>query len=322
MKLQHICYCALLSIAPALLCPGLAAQTPAAAASQNTPAEASPAELTRASAPVVALPISVGDEMDVSVFNVPEMASHQRVNGAGDIYLPLVGKVHITGLTSEEAEALVERRLRDGGFVRDPHVSLYVKEYHTSGIAILGEVMHPGIYPSAGAEHLWDLMLAAGGTTERAGSRVVIRHHDSGESTAVEISKDPEQAIKSNVEVLPGDSIVVSRAGLVYVLGEVVQSAGYLMDDGDKITVLQALAKAHGPTKDASLNGARLLRKSPDGTHEIPIRLQEMLRAKAEDMAMQSDDILFIPGSRGKYAARSTLSTILTIATGVAIRGY
>ena len=84
----------------------------------------------------------------------------------------------------------------------------------------------------------------------------------------------------------------------------------------------QALAKAHGPTKDASLNGARLLRKSPAGTKEIPIRLQEMLRAKAEDMAMQSEDILFIPGSRGKYAARSTLSTILTIATGVAIRGY
>ena len=260
--------------------------------------------------------------MDISVFNVPEMAGHQRVNGAGDIYLPLVGKVHIAGLTSEEAEALIERRLRDAGYVRDPHVSLYVKEYHTSGIAILGEVMHPGIYPSAGAEHLWDLMLAAGGTTERAGSRVVIRHHDSGESTAVEISKDPEQAIKSNVEVLPGDSIVVSRAGVVYVLGEVMESAGYLMNDGDKITVLQALAKAHGPTKDASLNGARLLRKSAAGTKEIPIRLQDILRAKLEDIPMQGEDILFIPGSRGKYAARSTMSTILSIATGVAIRGY
>ena len=77
-----------------------------------------------------------------------------------------------------------------------------------------------------------------------------------------------------------------------------------------------------GHALSLSLNGARLLRKSPAGTHEIPIRLQEMLRAKAEDMAMQSEDILFIPGSRGKYAARSTFSTILTIATGVAIRGY
>src|SRR5438105_13405532 len=96
MKLQHICYCALLSIAPALLCSGLAAQTPAAAASNNAPAEAPPAQLTRASAPVVALPISVGDEMDVSVYNVPEMTSHQRVNGAGDSYLPLLGKVHTT----------------------------------------------------------------------------------------------------------------------------------------------------------------------------------------------------------------------------------
>ena len=278
---------------------------------------AQPAEL------VVALPIATGDELDVSVYNLPEMTSHQRVNEDGDIHLPYVQYVHVAGLTNHQAEDQIAARLSNGGFMRKPEVTVFVKEYGTAGVAVLGEVAHPGIYPAMGARHLWDLNLAAGGVTERAGRQVTIRHHDAAQPPAtVTISNQPDEALQSNVEIVPGDTVVVARAGVVYVLGEVNQSAAYLMDTGDTITVLQALAKAHGPTNNAALGKARLLRKTPAGLQELPVNLKEVLSAKTGDVNMRSEDILFIPGSKGKYAAQSTFNTILSIATGVAIRGY
>jgi len=292
----------------------------------NMPSQSSPAGQARPSEPaglVLALPIAPGDELDVSVYNLPEMTSHQRVNEDGDIHLPYVEYVHVAGLTNHQAEDQIAARLSDGGYMRKPEVTVFVKEYGTAGVAVLGEVAHPGIYPVMGARHLWDMMLAAGGTTERAGRQVTIRHHDASQPpTTVAISNQPDEALESNVEIVPGDTVVVSRAGMVYVLGEVNQSAAYLMDMGDSITVLQALAKAHGPTNNAALGKARLLRKTPTGLQEVPVNLKEVLNAKSQDVAMRNEDILFVPGSKGKYAAQSTFNTILSIATGVAIRGY
>ena len=272
-------------------------------------------------APIILLPISIGDELEVSVFGVPEMGAHERVDGAGNINLPLVKSVHVAGLTSDAAEAVIEKRLRDGGFLKDPHVSIFVKEYSSSGIAVLGEVQHPGVYPANGPRKLWDMILAAGGATERAGTGVLVRHRDSDQAEQLVLSSNPEEAIKSNVEVAPGDSVVVERAGVIYVLGEVKHASGYVMA-GNSMTVLQALAKAEGPTDNAALNRATLLRKQASTTHQIPVDLREMLTAKAQDVNMQDGDILFIPGRRGRYAAHNTMQTILAIATGVAVRGY
>lgn len=285
----------------------------------STPATSS--DSSAPAPPTVLLPISIGDELEVSVFGVPEMGAHERVDGAGNINLPLIKSVHVAGLTGDAAEAVIEKRLRDGGFLNDPHVSIFVKEYSSSGIAVLGEVQHPGVYPANGPRKLWDMILAAGGATDRAGTGVLIRHRDSNQAEQLTLSNNPEEAIKSNVEVAPGDSIVVERAGVVYVLGEVKHASGYVMA-GNSMTVLQALAKAEGPTENAALNRASLLRKQASTTRQIPVDLKQMLTAKAQDVSMQDGDILFIPGHRGRYAAHNTLQTILAIATGVAVRGY
>jgi polysaccharide export outer membrane protein len=271
-------------------------------------------------APVIALPISIGDEVDINVFGANDLSTHQRVDSTGNVNLALVGLVHVAGLTSTDAEAVIEKRLRDGGFMLDPHVTIFVKEYSAAGVAILGEVQHPGIYPILGPHHLWDMILAAGGMTEKAGNRVLLRHQGSDEAALVTISNDPEQALNSNVEVRAGDSIVVSRAGLIYVIGEVQQSAGYIMDHDNSISVLEALAKAHGPTQDAALNKSRIVRKNAQGEPvEIPLHLKDMLAAKQPDMAMQDGDILFVPGRRGKFAQQSGIQTLFALAAGAAL---
>ena len=334
-RIRYIASTALLALACSVLALGqsqpgpAAAQSPAPAntssdsTSVSQPKTSEPPAAAQPPAPIVALPIAPGDELDVSVYNMPEMTSHQRVNEDGDIHLPYVDYVHVAGLTNHQAEDQIAARLTEGGYVLKPEVTVFVKQYGTAGIAVLGEVAHPGIYPAFGARHLWDLILLAGGTTERAGKQVVIRHHDASQPPAtVTISNNADQALASNVEIVPGDTVLVSRAGLVYVLGEVNQPAAYIMDTGETITVLQALAKAHGATNNASLGKAKLLRKTPAGLREVPVNLKGVFQAKGQDVDMQAEDILFIPGSRGKYAAQSAFSTILQIASGVAIRGY
>src|SRR5439155_15407560 len=94
-----------------------------------------------------AVRLGIGDLVEVSVYNVPELLTKTRVGSSGDIYLPLVDYVHVAGLTIDDAEAVIEKRLDQGGFVKNPHVQLFVSEYTSAGASLLGEVTKPGVYP-------------------------------------------------------------------------------------------------------------------------------------------------------------------------------
>src|SRR5215831_6018196 len=124
------------------------------------------------------LRLGAGDLVELNVYNVPELSTKARVSGNGDIYLPLVDYIHIGGLSLQEAQTLIEKRYSDGGFLKDPHVSLLVDESTTQGASVLGEVSKPGVYPVLGQPRLLDLVSAAGGFTDRAGRVVTITHRD------------------------------------------------------------------------------------------------------------------------------------------------
>jgi polysaccharide export outer membrane protein len=283
------------------------------------PAAAPPAETANTEAPKLRL--GSGDLLDIAVFGVPELSQQARISDSGEIAFPLIGVVHLAGLTPEDARKLVETRLRDDGMLNDPHVSLFVKEYATQGISILGEVAHPGIYPLLGSRRLYDVISVAGGLTLAAGRLVTITHRDRpGEPVTVSFDSDPAKSSSyNNVEVFPGDTIVVSKAGLVYVVGDVVQPGGYIMGNNERMTVLEALAFAKGANRNAALGSAKIIRRTPDGPHEIPIPLNKILSAKASDMPLQAEDIVFVPSSAAKSAVRKTIDSIVQVATGVAI---
>ena len=95
--------------------------------------------------------------LEVAVYNVPELATKARVGNSGDIYLPLIDYVHVGDLTVEEAQTLIQKRLEDGGFVRSPHVTIFLDESASQGVTVLGEVARPGIYPALGDRKLYDL---------------------------------------------------------------------------------------------------------------------------------------------------------------------
>lgn len=270
-----------------------------------------------------ALKIGVGDLLEMKVFGVPDLTDEVRIATDGNISLPLVGSVHVDGLTIDEAQRSIEAKLKDGGFVRDPHVTLSVKEFVTQGISVMGEVVKPGVYPLLGARRLFDALSAAGGTTQKAGKVVSItRREKPSEPILVALSADPTIASQSNVDVFPGDTIVVSKAGIVYVVGEVGRPSGFVMENNESLTVLQAIALAQGLGKNAALNDARIIRKTAEGRKEIPVALKNILQSKSgyPDIPMQAEDILFVPVSAGKSAARRTMEAIIQISTGVAIR--
>jgi polysaccharide export outer membrane protein len=297
----------------------------AAANSTQTAAPAS-ATVVATSASVTPVPLLIGrgDELDISVYGTPDLTQHVRVNDAGDIHLPLVNYVHVEGLTSEQAENQIQEKLVDGGFLKNPQVTVYVKEYTNTGVSVLGEISRPGVYHIQGSRRLWDMILVAGGRTAKAGHMVSITHQDPKQPvTAVNISNDPVQSAQSNVEIMPGDTIVVSKAGIIYILGEVNQASGYTLEDGESMSVIKALALAHGPTNFAKLNDTRVLRTTAAGTTEqIKVPLRDVLEAKAHDILLKPEDIVFVPGKRGRYAGSRAIDTILSLATGVAIRAF
>ena len=264
--------------------------------------------------------IGSGDLIEVSLYGVPDFRTDVRVNSAGEISLPLLGTVAVSGLSVEQAGRLIERKLGEKGFYNDPHITVFEKEYATQGISVLGEVQKPGIYPLLGSRNLYDAISAAGGTTPKAGSYVLITHRqDPQHSVRVPLTTGSPESMKDNVTVEPGDTIVVSKAGIVYVVGDVRQPGGFVMENGKAITVLQAIALAQGIGPNAALNGAKLVRKTPDGPKEVPLALKKILAAKATDPQLQADDIVFVPDSAGKSAFKHGAEAALQAATGIAI---
>jgi polysaccharide export outer membrane protein len=293
-----------------------------AKASQSFPS-AGPASETgqkdSASAPDSSLRIGIGDLLEFSVYNVPELSTKTRISSNGDAYLPVIDYVHVDGLTVEEAQAVVEKKLADGGFLKDPHVTLFVDQFASQGVSLLGEVTRPGVYPVLGQQRLFDVVSAAGGLTDRAGRKVTITHRNQQDKPVViELPRNITDKPEHNVQVYPGDTVIVPKAEIVYVVGDVARPSGFLMDRGG-LTVLQAVALAGGTTHTSKLNGAQIIRKTEAGASGTPIELKKILEAKIPDIPMMANDILYVPSSLGKVIARRSAEVATQLATAATI---
>jgi len=259
-----------------------------------------------------------GDLLEVNVYNVPELTSKVRISNSGDVYLPLIDYVHLEGLSQEEAQSLIEKRLADGGFVRNPHVTIFVDEASSQGVTILGDVAKPGIYPDVADHRLYEMISQAGGFTQYASRKIAILRKGHSEPIRVELSRNLADDVSANVEILPGDTITVPRAPIIYVVGDVGRPSGLLIDNGS-LTVLQALALAGGTNRTAKLGDSRIIRRGPNGMTETKIEIKKMLEAKTPDMPLQADDILFVPISGARLLVGKTLEIATAAATAATV---
>jgi polysaccharide export outer membrane protein len=297
--------------------PTTVGKTASQSATQATPAMQPSETATTHSTP--SLRLGKGDLVEVGVYNAPELTTKARVNSKGEIYLPLIDYVHVAGLTAEEAEGLIQNLLSGGGFVKNPHVTLFVDQYASEGASVLGEVARAGVYPVTGEQRLLDVISAAGGFTEKAGRSITVTHRDQPDKPiTVPLSRNVSDNPQSNITVLPGDTIIVRKADLVYVVGDVGRPSGFLMDSAH-LTVLQAIALAGGTTRTANLGGTRIIHRGSGGLSETPVELKKILRAKAPDVTMQADDILFVPTSATKVLTGRAMEAAMQAATAASI---
>jgi polysaccharide export outer membrane protein len=264
--------------------------------------------------------IGAGDLLEISVFQVPELNCKARVSGDGDIVLPLAGVVHASGLLPDQLRDLIAARLVSGEFVKKPQVSVFVAEYANQTVYVIGEVVRPGPYPLLGSHRLLDFVSAAGGLTTRASNTAVLTTRADKKPQRRTISLETDAADDANPQVEAGDTIQVVAAGIAYVLGDVNRPGGFVLSRNEGFTVMKLLAVAEGTKETAKLRAGRLIRVAEDGSRlEVPVDLTKVFDGAAPDQVIREGDILFIPGSLTRGAAKRGIEAIVQAATGVAI---
>jgi polysaccharide export outer membrane protein len=264
--------------------------------------------------------IAPGDSLDVSEFHTPEFHSEVRVEADGTVTLPLIGEVRVAGVDEPGAARLIEKALVDKHMLLHPVVAVTVTIYAGQDVSVLGEVARPGIYAYTLHHRLLDLISAASGLTPNAGRLVNIYHRDDPKNSHA-VVLDPggtDAAGDHNPELNAGDTVQVSRAGLVYVIGAVVRPGGFAVDPAQGLTVVQALSLAWGPSQTAA-GKALLIREQNGGRAMISLNLKRMLRGKDPDQPIRDRDILFVPDSTAKNLWNRTMESAIQSTIGVTI---
>ena len=308
----------------------------AGAASQDPPAGKVAQQPEKFEAEVrAAYLLGPDDSITILVPDAEEIGDKSyRIGESGYINLPLVGQVRAAGLTLEQLEAELVTRLN--AYFKRPSVSVSVAEFRSQPVSVIGAVTTPGVIQLQGNKTLVEILSMAGGVRTDAGHSVKITRKQqwgriplpgatvdpTGRFSIGEVSlkaimeaRNPEQ----NVLIRPEDIISVPRADIVYVIGDVSKSGGYVLNDQETLSVLQALALAGGLERTAAPQKAKILRPASgvERRTEIPVDLKKILAGVANDVAMAPDDILFVPTSRGKKAAIRTLDAVVTMGTAM-----
>lgn len=255
-------------------------------------ATAAPASPT-AAAPAVAVPdqyrIGAGDTLHITVYQSPDLSLDARVNEAGVISYPLLGRVALGGLTVNAAEAHLAQALKKGEIVKDPQVIIVVTNVRANQVNVLGQVGHPGRLPLDLANmRLTEVLALAGGVVTGAGSdTIVLIGQRNGRSYRYEADLPKIFApggSNDDIVVMPGDTIWVDRAPQIYLYGEIQHPGIQRLERG--MTVMQAIAAGGGATPRGTLKGLKISRRAPDG------RLQT-IEPTMED-TLKDGDVMFI----------------------------
>jgi len=280
-----------------------------------------PAAIGTQSASPMPAPIAPGDFLDVSEVHTPEFHSAVRVSPSGSVTLPMIHEVRISGMDEQSAAHAIEAALVAQGMLLHPLVSVLVISYAGQDVSVLGEVVRPGVYPYTMHHRLLDLISAASGLAPTAGRLVNVFHRDDAR-TPHPVVLDPsgtDTASEHNPELAPGDTVQVSRAGLVYVVGDVLRPGGFPVDPAQGLTVVQAISLAWGPSQNASMAKALLIREQKGGRTITTLNLKRMLHGQEPDQPVRDHDILYVPDSAAKNLWNRTMESAIQSAIGVTI---
>ena len=278
------------------------------------------------------------DQINVVASDVEELSGKApvRIDMQGTIKLPMVGRIQAGGLTAEQLEAEVGKRLKK--YMQNPEVVISIVEFRSQPVSILGAVTTPGVLQLQGRKTLFEVISLAGGLKPEAGYSVkVTRRLEWGKIPLPSATDDPTgefsvatlsvknimegKSPQENILVKPNDVISVPKAELIYVIGAVRKSGGFVLGEHETLSTLQVVSLAEGLDRTAAPQNAKILR-IPAGSsvrEEIPVDLKKILTGKSNDLPLKAEDILFVPNSAAKNITMRSLEAAIQIGTGFAI---
>ena len=243
--------------------------------------------LARADAKPEDYRLGAGDLIRVMVFDHEELSVDARISQTGNITFPLIGQLRVAGLSTRETELLLARSLIDGGFVKQPHISVLVSEYQSQKVAVMGQVARPGEYPLDASKRIMDMLAMAGGVlNDTAAEDVTLVRADSSR-VVIELKKlfDGDPAL--NLAVQDGDTVFVAHAPQFYIYGQVQHPGQYRLLR--HTTLSQAISIGGGLTPRGTQRGAIVKRVDAHGKeHKYSVK---------DDDVLQPDDVLLIKSS-------------------------
>ena len=313
---------------------------PAAAAFETGPAAlgaAEPSENPETDAMRSAYVLGPDDEITVRTLEAEEISAEAlRVDLGGFVSLPLIGRVRAAGRTLEQLEAELVEQLRF--YVREPRVSVGISHFRSQPVSVIGAVNKPGVHQLEGRKTLIEMLSLAGGLRKDAGHEVKITRRiewgviplagaesdPSGRFSTAEVNLQAVMEARNpaeNVLIMPHDVITVPRAEMIYVIGGVHRSGGFVLNERESISVLQALALAGGLRATAKKKAGKILRRAEPGAQrvEIAVNLNKIMAGASLDVPLEREDILFVPHSGGKAAIRRVAQAGLSMGTGMMI---
>ena len=249
------------------------------------------------------LKLAAGSLVQMDVYGIPEMSAQLRVDAHGNVTIPLIGAVPVAGDTVVQAQDAIDKEFADREILKDPQVILNVLQFSARNISVLGEVQSPGRIQLLSPEPLCDVLALAGGETIAAGNDIEIQHRvANGETVShhVQYAQGKDPINLQSTLVVPGDTVLVHRAGIIYVLGAVNRPGGYLMVNGGTLNVVQAISLAGGQTLQSSTCCAIVVRRQGDIFAPIKVPLGRMEKGDAPPVPLQLDDVLYVPASAWK----------------------
>jgi polysaccharide export outer membrane protein len=304
---------ALLLAAPVLLSPMASAQFNGPGPSFST---ASTATLTTDRSilfPATRDPVlSPGDLITIRVFEQGDYAPEVRLSADGSAMLPLIGTVHLAGLTISQAELFIQQRLQEAEIYRNPQVTLQITAGENQAAAVIGEVH--SIVPIIGSRRLLEVLASAGGLPATASHVITISRPGVAEPIIVDLGTDPLHSGVANIPIFPGDTIIVSRIGVVYMIGAWRTPGAIPLTQYSPLTLMQATALSGGINFQGKFNDVRLIRTVGDHRTVVKLDIQRIMHGKDPDPILDANDIVFLPDSTLKASmGNGSLGTLLGI---------
>ncbi len=243
-----------------------------------------------------------GDQIVVHLFGTVDFAPATRISLDGSVQVPLLGIVPVAGLTLHQAERLIADDLIAAGMYRDPQVNIQLTDSPNQIVTIVGEVH--GVVPVLGSKRLYDVIAASGGLPATASHTITINRPGIDQPIVIDLGVDPARSAWSDVPVFAGDTIIVARIGVVYVLGAFQTQGAIPIQQNAPLTLMQVAALGGGPGFQGKLSDLRLIRTVGVERRVVHVDLDKVIKGQAPDPVLQADDIVFLPTSSLKAAIK------------------